>query len=168
MLPGLSVHSPRQEVALGKTIVLPTFATEELLAYLMVHGASSAWFRLKWIADLAALMALYSPAQVREVYHRSLALGAGRTAGLALLMCRWLFQTAVDEELAALILRDRTQRSLFELSRRNLTGAALTTELHHTPLGTRRIHMTQMLIYPGIGSKLGWLLKTARLALAKQ
>lgn len=162
LIPGLNVHSPRQDVALGKAIVLPTFATDELFAYLMVHGASSAWFRLKWVADLAALFASHTPGEIHEAYRRSLALGAGRTAGLALLMCRWLFGTAVDEELAALLLLDRSQRYLFELSRRNLTGAALVTELHHLPLGTWRIHLTQMLINPGIEPKIRWFFRTAR------
>ena len=37
-------------------IELPTLRTEELFAYLAVHGASSAWFRLKWITDVAALL----------------------------------------------------------------------------------------------------------------
>lgn len=168
MLPGLNVHSPRQDVELSKTIVLPTFANDELLAYLMAHGASSAWFRLKWIADLAALLAHHSAAEIHQVYGRSLELGAGRAAGLALLVCHWLFDTAVDEALSGLILRDRSQRYLFELSRKNLTGTALTAELQNLPLGTRRIHLTQMLIYPGMRSKARWLFKTAQLAMSNR
>ena len=56
---------------------MPTLADEPLYAYLCVHGASSAWFRLKWIADLNALLAGRTaeeiaalPEEVRDEIHK--------------------------------------------------------------------------------------------------
>ena len=57
LLSQVGIDSPIQIVTVAKHIALPTLARDELFAYLTVHGASSAWFRLKWITDLAALLA---------------------------------------------------------------------------------------------------------------
>ena len=56
LIPAIGIGSPRQTVELLPAIALPTLRRDELFAYLCVHGASSAWFRLKWICDLAALI----------------------------------------------------------------------------------------------------------------
>jgi hypothetical protein len=47
MLRTLRTGSPTQAVSVASGITLPTLAKDELFAYLCVHGASSAWFRLK-------------------------------------------------------------------------------------------------------------------------
>jgi hypothetical protein len=44
-------------VPVGDGLSLPTLAPDALFAYLCVHGAWSAWYRLKWLADVAALVA---------------------------------------------------------------------------------------------------------------
>ena len=82
--PSLDVHSPAQEVEIAPGIALPTLADEELFAYLAVHGASSAWFRLKWIADFAAILDARTGAEIERIYQKSQVLGAGRAAGQAL------------------------------------------------------------------------------------
>ena len=67
---------------------------DELFAYLCVHGASSAWFRLKWIADLAGLVqSMASGDALDALYRRSRKLGAAHAAGQALLLADALFGT---------------------------------------------------------------------------
>jgi len=43
-------------------VEVPTFAIEELLVYLCLHGCRSAWSRLLWIADIAALLLRFDAA----------------------------------------------------------------------------------------------------------
>ena len=71
LIPGIGVGSPRQEVEVAPGVVLPTLAPDELFAYLCVHGASSAWFRLKWVTDLAALLCDCTAAEIARLYERS-------------------------------------------------------------------------------------------------
>jgi len=72
-------------------IRLPTLARDEQFAYLCVHGASSAWFRLKWISDLAGVLHGQSGEMIERLFERSQALGAERAAGQALLLADRLF-----------------------------------------------------------------------------
>ena len=100
LIPGIGIDSPRQQVEIAPGIVLPTLASEELFAYLCVHGASSAWFRLKWITDLAARNPWPRRRTDRSpLYRRSQQLGAGRAAGQALLLANGLFGTPITSTL---------------------------------------------------------------------
>ena len=141
------------EVAPGRT--LPTLGTDELFAYLCVHGASSAWFRLKWIADVGALIGGFEPAEVERLYRRSQALGAGRSAAQALLLCERLFGTALPPALAAELRAGRMNRWLLGVALRKLAGRSVATELRDTRLGTATIHLMQLGLLPGLRFKVG-------------
>ena len=61
-----------------------------LHGYLCVHGAYHHWSRLKWLADLNALLTT-TAADVTRLYRHAQKIGAGLCAGQALLLCRSLF-----------------------------------------------------------------------------
>ena len=148
LLPGLGVSSPRQTVGIAPGISLPTFAEEELFAYLCVHGASSAWFRLKWITDLAGVISQRSAEQTERLYARSQELGAGRAAAQALLLASMLYDipltAALGERLDSKINRWLADAALGELLRGEPT---------RRPFGTRIIHLTQFFLLDGAGYK---------------
>ena len=153
VIPTIGVRSPRQSVELGKGIYLPTLADEELFAYLAVHGASSAWFRLKWISDFAGLLHRRSADEIKHLYHRSQQLRAGRAAGQALLLADALFSTLektpdLKEELRS----DRATRWLCHAALRIVTGEL--REPTETRGGTLTMHWTQFLLLPGARYKL--------------
>jgi hypothetical protein len=154
LLPQVGPDSPQRAVEVAKGRFLPTLSTDELFAYLAVHGASSAWFRLKWIADVAALLAEAPPAEIERLYRRSIELGAGRASAQALLLCQRLFGTPVPPALAAELRSDRTNRWLLAVALRMLAGRSLATELHHLRLGTLYIHLMQLGLLPGLRFKL--------------
>lgn len=154
LLPQVGPDSPVQSVEVAKGRFLPTLRTDELFAYLTVHGASSAWFRLKWIADVAALLAGSPPAEIERLYRRSQQLGAGRAPAQALLLCRRLFGTPVPTELVTELRADRTNRWLLAIALRMLAGRSLATELHHLRLGTLYIHLMQFGLQSGLRFKL--------------
>jgi hypothetical protein len=154
LIPGITVHSPTQSVEVAPGITLPTLAGDELFAYLCVHGASSAWFRLKWVTDFAALLHPCPPAEIERLYGRSQQLGACRSAGQALLLADALYGTLEGTGLRESLARGRATATLASAALRQLTGRAEPIEPTSVTLGTWRIHWTQFLLCPGAGFKL--------------
>jgi len=144
----IDCRSPRLDVAvLGH--VFPTLQIDELFAYLCVHGASSSWFRLKWIADLAALISPCERGEIERLYRASQRLGAGRAAAQALLLADHLFDTKVPAELVGELRSDRINRWLFAGALRKLAGRTVAKELARVRLGTASIHVMQLGLLPG-------------------
>jgi len=166
LLTGVGIESPRQEVRIVEGVVLPTLRLEELFAYLTVHGASSAWFRLKWIADLAALLDGRAPEEIETLYRRSQELRGGRAGALALLLLDSLFGTPLPPALLAELRRGRANRRLLGAALRSLSGRAAATELDRLRLGTIWIHLTQFGLLPGLRYKLSELRRQVRQVVA--
>lgn len=167
ILPGVGLNSPDRLLDIGNGIALPTLGPRETFAYLAVHGASSAWFRLKWISDFAALLANASGSEIEDLYRRSLGLGAGRAPGQALLLADRLFATLQNNPaLKAELLADRAIHRLYRAALKQLAGRSEPIEPTSTRLGTMRIHWTQFLLLPGLHFKISELARQARSALA--
>lgn len=146
MLRNVGVDSSRQYAELGDGIRLPTLGTEELFAYLAVHGASSAWFRLKWAADLAGFLSTKSSSQIEWLYGRSQQLGAGRAAAQALALIDDLFAAGLDHRFRSKLAADPVNRWLARTAMGEINSLAEPTE---RPLGTLMIHLTQFAMMPG-------------------
>lgn len=102
----LDVSAASRGVSLGGT-VLPTLEDGPLFAYLCTHGAVSRWFRLKWLADIQAMLSVRSPAGIGDLFNEARALDAERAAGLALQLCRRLWKLEVPADLARRLDADR-------------------------------------------------------------
>lgn len=158
LIPRITVWSPRQDVQVGDGIVLPTFADEELFAYLAVHGASSAWFRLKWAADFAGFLSGKSAEAIEYLYRSSQRLDAGRAPALALLLANDLFGTLNrNPDLQRELNRDHGTTRLHRTSLKLLTRRPV--EPTSIRFGTLPIHTTQLLLRPEFSYKLA---ETAR------
>ncbi len=158
LIPGIDVHSPTQHVAVAPGITLPTLADDELFAYLCAHGASSSWFRLKWITDLAGFLHRRSSGDVVRLHRRSKQLGAGRAGGQALLLAHWLYGIPIELGLG------RAENWLARAALDELTNPREPTE---RPLGTRMIHLTQFFLLPGPAFKLSELKRQAQMAVLR-
>lgn len=166
LIPGIDVHAPRQSVELGGGIRVPTLADEELFAYLAVHGASSAWFRLKWMSDFAAFLHNRTARDLQRLYERSQQLGAGRAASQALLLADELFGTLEAlPDLRRRLSRDRATRLLFEIALDLVAAAPI--EPTRRRLGTLPIHRTQFLLLPGLAYKISEVARQANRLLAR-
>jgi hypothetical protein len=146
LLPAISARSPTQGVEVSPGVVLPTLRREELFAYLCVHGTWSAWFRLKWVADLAALLSGLAAEEVRDLCQKSRALGAGRCPDVSLLVVEELFGPLIPTDLLAVAARDPVARRLARLSLREL---AHEREPLDRPLGTVLIHLGELFVDRG-------------------
>ena len=160
LLRTLTASSPRQLVEIVPGIELPTFADEETFAYLCVHGASSAWFRLKWITDFAALLHARTPDEIDRLYERSQELGAARAAGHALLLADRLYAIPLGETLGKRLRKSNVSRWLTRVALDDL----LSGEPTERPFGTRTIHLTQFFLMPGMRYKMDELGRQARVA----
>jgi hypothetical protein len=163
---GVDVNSPRQLINIGNKIALPTLAPQELFAYVAVHGAWSAWFRLKWISDFAGFLSSLMPAQIMRFYVRATNIGAGRATGQALLLSETLFGAleqlpALRDELHA----DRPVRRLHAAALKRVAGSKDPVEPTSKPLGTLAIHLTEFMLHPGARFKFSELLRQVRVIL---
>lgn len=158
-LAGIGIGSPAQRVAIGGGRGVPTLAPAELFAYLCVHGAVHGWSRLKWLADLAALVAATDPDELARWHDRARRRGAGRCVAQALILCADLFGTRLDPAHERRLRRDPLGRWLVAAAYRSFTGKNETIELDARPLSTLRIHLAQLVFTQGWRSR-GELLAT--------
>jgi hypothetical protein len=149
LIPSIDVNSPRQLAEVAPGIWLPTLAGDELIAYLCVHGASSAWFRLKWITDFAAILHGLDPSELERLYARSQELGAGRAAAQALLLADELFGSLRGSALSERLSGDRASRWLAAIALRQLAGRHEPREPTEAFFGTGWIHLSQFALLPG-------------------
>jgi hypothetical protein len=157
MLPGISVASPRQMVRIAPGVDLPTLAKDELFAYLCVHGATHAWSRLKWIADVAALLAGESEAEIARLHRRAVEMGAGRATAQALLLSAELFALPLGAGLRRELESDRAVRYLARAAVTTMLQGDAVTELDDLAFGTAAIHFSHFRLMPG------WRYKAAEL-----
>jgi hypothetical protein len=165
LIPTLGMASPRQSVPVAPGIALPTLATDELFAYLCVHGASSAWFRLKWLADLAGLIGDCDGDAIARLYRISQLLGAGRSAAQALILAQALFGVAVPPALLTELKQSAANRWLAAVALGELGAARAPAERR---LGTAMIHLSQLLLKPGLSFAWNELGRQTRAAVANR
>ncbi|MEA3062054.1 MAG: hypothetical protein QOJ94_1835 [Sphingomonadales bacterium] len=154
MLPGVSARSPAQWVELAPGMAVPTLARDELFAYLCVHGATHAWSRLKWLADVAALLSRERPEEVERLYRRAVAFGAGRSAAAALLLAHELLGLPLAPGFAAELHSSRAVRFLMAVARDAMVRGGADAELDESVLGTFGVHLSHFRMARGFGYKL--------------
>jgi hypothetical protein len=165
LIPAIGIASPRQMVAIAPGIAVPTLATDQLFAYLCVHGASSAWFRLKWAADFAGLLRGCGGEEIERLYRRSQELGAARAGAQALMVADAMFGLALPPGLRAELGQDAAQRWLAAVALRELAAPRAPTERR---FGTAAIHLSQLLLKPGLSFAWRELRRQAREAAANR
>ncbi len=157
LLTGSEDFQSARVVEIVSGVALPTLREERLFAYLCVHGAASAWFRLKWLADFAALIREKDSEEIERLYRKSKELGAGRAAAQALLLSETLLGIEIPAELARELRANRANLILYRISLHMLDGGRPEAELGERRLGTVPIHLAQFLLLPG------WRFKIAEL-----
>ena len=116
------MRSDHQRVPVGGDF-LRTLNKTDLFSYLCVHGAQHSWSRLKWIADLAALLEREPEAEIARLYRAAEQKGAGDSAAQALMLCEILLGTQLPPALSARFHQSRKTRWLVLLAA-NVMGAA--------------------------------------------
>lgn len=92
-LPGISARSPTRMVAISDGAGLRTLLDDDLFAYLCVHGASHGWSRLKWLADVGALIAGDSASDAERRLEAAKSVNAEDCLAQTFLLCSRLLGT---------------------------------------------------------------------------
>ncbi|WP_156930402.1 nucleotidyltransferase domain-containing protein [Sphingomonas jaspsi] len=144
----IDLSAARQQVELGNR-TFATLADAPLYAYLCVHGASSAWFRLKWLADLHAFVLANGTGKLMTWHEQAVESGVGRPSFLALRLLEKWFDFPLPR---ALISGGAGLRAASMICNRQLAATQEPTMRH---LGTVTIHLLQMLQRPGAAFAFG-------------
>lgn len=139
----------RQSVTLTSGQSLTTLAPDALLAYLCVHGAMHGWMRLKWLADVYALLP-HEAAACEQTYRRLLHLGAGRAAGQALLLCHDLFDLPLPPTLLHELEGSPVLRYLRRSALHLLQRGGEVAEVHDLAFGTTSVYLSRLLLGGGV------------------
>ena len=67
---------------------IPTLPFERLFLYLCVHGALDGWLRVKWLADIGALVRNTPPEQLRTLVRTAIGQGVLPEVSAAILLCQ--------------------------------------------------------------------------------
>ena len=125
---------------------LRTLGEEDLFAYLCMHGALHWWNRLKWLADVNALLASTPEDDVERLVRAAEARGAGRAAAQALLLCRRLLGTPLPARLMATLGKSATVRWLEATALSAMTTGQGEHDPHDARFGTTRGSLSTFLL----------------------
>jgi Uncharacterised nucleotidyltransferase len=125
---------------------LRTLGEEDLFAYLCMHGALHWWNRLKWLADVNALLMAATDEGVEHLIYAAEAKGAGRAAAQAMLLCRRLLGTPLPSRLLAVIGHSAVERWLEATALNAMTGGLGEHDPHDTRFGTTRGSLSTFLL----------------------
>jgi hypothetical protein len=141
-----SIMAASRVVPLAGAVGLRTLGEEDLFAYLCMHGAFHWWNRLKWLADLNALLASTPEDGVQRLVSGAEARGAGRAAAQALLLCRRLLGTPLPARLMATLGKSTTVRWLEATALKAITTGQGERDPHDVRFGTSRGSLSTFLL----------------------
>jgi len=131
-----------QTVAFEPGIRIHTLGDLDLLCYLCAHGSTHAWSRLKWIVDIATLLAS-TPDLAVPLLKRSRQQNTERAACQALLLAHDLFGTPLPPAMAAPTI---AVRLLHRIARDTLTFGGAEQEIAEGPFLLRQVYFSQLLL----------------------
>jgi hypothetical protein len=146
LLPGLCATSPTQVVKIGPATELRTLAVDELFAYLTVHGTSHGWARLKFLADLNALLAGQDEASIERLCRRAKDLGAGICPEVALQLRQRLFDRPPPAAISRSVERNPKAAWLEAIALSAMEGER---EVVDRPMTSELIRLSQILFGDG-------------------
>jgi hypothetical protein len=143
-LPGMPSRSALRQFPQLDNVTLRTFIDDDLFAYLCAHGAAFAWCRLKWLADVGALLA--RTPDIELLFRSAAARGAARPAAQAILLCNRILGLQVHEGLLTAFRKNGAVRLLERLALRAMTQGGAEIEPYDVPGGMRPVALSLWLL----------------------
>jgi hypothetical protein len=141
-----SIMTASRVVPLAGADGLRTLGEEDLFAYLCMHGALHWWNRLKWLADVNALLAVVADDGVEHLVRAAEARGAGRATALAIALCRRLWGTALTAPLVETIGKSFSMPWLEATALKAMTTGQSEREPRDARFGTTRGSISTFLL----------------------
>jgi hypothetical protein len=143
-----SIMAASRVVPVTATTGLRTLGEEDLFAYLCMHGALHWWYRLKWLADINALI-VAPQGNIERLFRAAQIRGVGRAATQALLLCQRLFGTRLSKTFLARIETGFTMQWLEITALNAMTGGQIEREPRDRRFGTTRGSFSTFLLSRG-------------------
>ncbi|MDJ0642704.1 MAG: nucleotidyltransferase family protein [Erythrobacter sp.] len=141
LLPDLGLEqATHAETLAGRS--LATFSTQDLFVYLCTHAATSLWDRLKWLADIRALLADKDVQEIERLQAHSQRNGTERCTALGLALCQRLWNQPLPSSLEELCKSDPELSRLIDAAWKRLRGP----ERHHSSFANslQRRHLVHL------------------------
>jgi hypothetical protein len=142
-------------VPLSRAATLRTLGEDDLFAYLCMHGALHWWNRLKWLADVNALLAAAPVGRVERLVRAAEAKGVERAASQALLLCHRLFDTRFPIKPVATLKQRRDVRWLAATALNAMSKGEGEHDPHQVLFGTTRGSLSTFLLKSSLNYRLG-------------
>jgi hypothetical protein len=139
----VSIMAASRVVPIGGAAGLRTFGEEDLFAYLCMHGALHWWYRLKWLADINALLAASG---MEHLIRAAETRGAGRAAAQAVLLCQRLLGAPLPDREMATVAKSTTMRWLEATALNAMTTCQNEHDPHDARFGTTRGSLSTFLL----------------------
>ncbi len=154
LLPEAVIGMPRKRVTISPGVEVPTMGDALLYPYLFAHGAHHGWFRIKWLADVAALITHEGPEGAELRYRQCKALGVGRCAAQGLLLAHGLLALPLAEAFVAELRADPVHRRLVQVAMGAMAGR-FEAEEHGSPYARTMLPvlLASLWLRRGIGYK---------------
>jgi Uncharacterised nucleotidyltransferase len=141
-----SLIAESRVVPVAGTKGLRTLGQDDLFAYLCMHGALHWWNRLKWLADINALLATLPEDSIERLVRAAEIRGLGRAVTQALLLCRRLLGTPLSAELVATLCKSVSVRWLEATALSAITAGQGERGPHDASFGTTRGSLSTFLL----------------------
>jgi hypothetical protein len=149
----LNPHAMAEDALMANSRVVPlagtrrlrTLGEEDLFAYLCMHGALHWWHRLKWLADINALLSA-PESDVERLIGSARARGAGRAAAQALGLCQRLLGTPLPDRSMASLGSGALERWLETTALNAMTKGKGEDDPHEARFGTTRGSLSTFLL----------------------
>jgi Uncharacterised nucleotidyltransferase len=131
-----------------------TLPDEELFLYLCVHGSAHMWFRLKWLADISALLQQLRPEAIERIANRAQTFGLNRPVHVALLLAHMLMAAHVPSDILTKAHEDEAARKLVIAGFRALNWRGSPGEPSETPWFNTWLSWHAFRLKPGLQYRL--------------
>lgn len=138
--------STLQPIDISGSGAVKTLPPAQLFVYLCVHGAGHGWYRLKWLADIEALLEDKTGNEIEAYYRLAQETGSERALGQAFLLCADIFGLELPPDLSAMLHRSRRARLLARLALICMTRGKAETEIYQLPFGTSVVAVSHFLL----------------------
>jgi hypothetical protein len=149
---GARAQSLRLNAAPG---VLPAPAIgPDLACYLIAHGASCFWVRLKWLVDLVPLFAKLSSADSLAIPERARRMKAESSTAASLLLLRMLFPFVALDPLTPWLERKQAESAVQLRVRRYAQMLSLSRDWKSSPLDDARMALeAQWMVFEALSTR---------------
>lgn len=138
----LARHATWGDVSVGGSRALRTLTGDTLAAYLCLHGSLHAWSRLKWLADLDALMALQGAEAAERLLAFAERAGLARPVAQGLALASSLLDTPLTPAIRRQLARAPATGRLGRIALAAMTAGKDGAELEESRFGSTRIRLS--------------------------